>query len=132
VTTTSHASGRPSTADSPIHRVDLRDDRRATLVACNSSNGALIDLTRQLAIEYAPHGIRVNWVCPGWIETGLNDPVLGHLSPTELGQLVEQQVPLGRQGTADDIAPSVAFLATDWARYITGQALPIDGGLTST
>jgi NAD(P)-dependent dehydrogenase (short-subunit alcohol dehydrogenase family) len=102
-----------------------------TLVAYNSSKGALINLTRQLAIEYAANGIRVNCICSGWIETGFNDPVLGHLDPTELGRLVEQQVPLGRQGTADDIAPAVVFLASDWARYITGQALPIDGGLTS-
>jgi meso-butanediol dehydrogenase/(S,S)-butanediol dehydrogenase/diacetyl reductase len=51
------------------------------LVAYNSSKGALINLNRQLAIEYAGHGIRINCVCPGWIETGFNDPVLGHLSP---------------------------------------------------
>jgi meso-butanediol dehydrogenase / (S,S)-butanediol dehydrogenase / diacetyl reductase len=101
------------------------------LVAYNSSKGALINLTRQLAIEYAPSGVRVNCVCPGWIETGFNDPVLGHLSDTDLGQLVKTQVPLGRQGTAEDIAPAVVFLASDWARYITGQALPVDGGLTS-
>jgi meso-butanediol dehydrogenase / (S,S)-butanediol dehydrogenase / diacetyl reductase len=101
------------------------------LVAYNSSKGALINLTRQLAIEYAGHGIRVNCVCPGWIETGFNDPVLGHLSPNELGQLIKQQVPLGRQGTAENIAPSVVFLSSDWARYITGQALVIDGGLTA-
>lgn len=101
------------------------------LVAYNSSKGALVNLTRQLAIEYAEHGIRVNCICPGWIETGFNDPVLGHLHPEELDQLVRRQVPLGRQGTPDDIAPSVVFLASDWARYITGQVLPIDGGLTS-
>ncbi|MFD1211766.1 SDR family NAD(P)-dependent oxidoreductase [Arthrobacter sp. GCM10027362] len=101
------------------------------LVAYNSSKGALVNLTRQLAIEYAGHGIRVNGICPGWIETGFNDPVLGHLDTEDLEQLVGRQVPLGRQGTPDDIAPSVVFLASDWARYITGQLLPIDGGLTS-
>lgn len=101
------------------------------LVAYNTSKGALVNLTRQLAIEYAGHGIRVNGICPGWIETGFNDPVLGHLDTRELDQLVGRQVPLGRQGTPDDIAPSVVFLASDWARYITGQLLPIDGGLTS-
>lgn len=101
------------------------------LVAYNSSKGALVNLTRQLAVEYAGHGIRVNGVCPGWIETGFNDPVLGHLDTNELGQLVDRQVPLGRQGTPEDIAPAVVFLASDGARYITGQLLPIDGGLTS-
>jgi NAD(P)-dependent dehydrogenase (short-subunit alcohol dehydrogenase family) len=101
------------------------------LVAYNTSKGALVNLTRQLAIEYAEYGIRVNGVCPGWIETGFNDPVLGHLDTEELDQLVGTQVPLGRQGTPEDIAPSVVFLASDWARYITGQLLPIDGGLTS-
>lgn len=101
------------------------------LVAYNSSKGALVNLTRQLAIEYAKHGVRVNCIAPGWIETGFNDPVLGHLNSQELDQLVGTQVPLGRQGTAEDIAPSVVFLASDWARYITGQVLAIDGGLTS-
>jgi meso-butanediol dehydrogenase / (S,S)-butanediol dehydrogenase / diacetyl reductase len=101
------------------------------LVAYNTSKGALVNLTRQLAVEYAKDGIRVNGVCPGWIETGFNDPVLGHLDTEELDQLVGTQVPLGRQGAPEDIAPSVVFLASDWARYITGQLLPIDGGLTS-
>ena len=101
------------------------------LAAYNSSKGALVNLTRQLAVEYAGHGIRVNGICPGWIETGFNDPVLGQLDSVALDQLVARQVPLGRQGTPEDIAPSVVFLASDWARYITGQLLPIDGGLTS-
>lgn len=102
-----------------------------SLVAYNSSKGALINLTRQLAVEYAANQIRVNCICPGWIETGFNDPVLGHLAPDELEELIEQQVPLGRQGTPEDIAPSVVFLASDGASYITGQSLVIDGGLTS-
>jgi meso-butanediol dehydrogenase / (S,S)-butanediol dehydrogenase / diacetyl reductase len=102
-----------------------------SLVAYNSSKGALINLTRQLAVEYAANQIRVNCICPGWIETGFNDPVLGHLSPAELEDLIAQQVPLGRQGTPEDIAPGVVFLASDNASYITGQSLVIDGGLTS-
>ncbi|MET3934477.1 SDR family NAD(P)-dependent oxidoreductase [Arthrobacter sp. OAP107] len=102
------------------------------LVAYNSSKGALVNLTRQLAVEYAGQGIRVNAVCPGWIETGFNDPVLNHLDDKELDDMVQRQVPLGRQGSPEDIAPSVVFLASDWARYITGQLLPIDGGLTAT
>ena len=102
-----------------------------SLVAYNSSKGALINLTRQLAVEYAKNQIRVNCICPGWIDTGFNDPVLGHLTPSELEEFVAQEVPLGRQGTPVDIAPSVVFLASDDAAYITGQSLVIDGGLTS-
>jgi NAD(P)-dependent dehydrogenase (short-subunit alcohol dehydrogenase family) len=102
-----------------------------SLVAYNSSKGALINLTRQLAVEYAKDQIRVNCICPGWIDTGFNDPVLGHLTASQLEQFVMQEVPLGRQGTPEDIAPSVVFLASDDAAYITGQSLVIDGGLTS-
>ena len=102
-----------------------------SLVAYNSSKGALINLTRQLAVEYAKNRIRVNCICPGWIDTGFNDPVLGHLTAGQLEQFVIQEVPLGRQGTPEDIAPSVVFLASDDAAYITGQSLVIDGGLTS-
>lgn len=101
------------------------------LVAYNSSKGAVINLTRQLAVEWGAHGIRVNAVCPGWIETGFNDPVLSHLNEDELGAMVDTWIPLGRQGVAGDIAPSVAFLASDDAAYITGSLVVIDGGLTA-
>jgi meso-butanediol dehydrogenase/(S,S)-butanediol dehydrogenase/diacetyl reductase len=102
-----------------------------SLAAYNASKGAVINLTRQMAAEYARAGIRVNCICPGWIETGFNAPVLDKLTPEELRRMIDTWIPLGRQGTADDIAPSVAFLASDDARYITGHALVIDGGLTA-
>ncbi|HTX11801.1 MAG TPA: SDR family NAD(P)-dependent oxidoreductase [Solirubrobacteraceae bacterium] len=101
------------------------------LVAYNSSKGAVINLTRQLAVEWGRHGIRVNAICPGWIETGFNDPVLGHMTEEELAAMVDTWIPLGRQGTAEDIAPSVVFLASDDAAYISGSLLVIDGGLTA-
>ena len=101
------------------------------LVAYNTSKGAVINLTRQLAVEWGSHGIRVNAICPGWIETGFNDPVLAHLTESELAAMVDTWIPLGRQGTAEDIAPSVAFLASDDAAYITGSLLVIDGGVTA-
>lgn len=102
------------------------------LVAYNTSKAAIINLTRQLAADYSREGIRVNCVCPGWIRTGFNDPLFPGWSEEAIQELVERQVPLGRQGTAEEIADAVAFLCCDDARYITGHALVVDGGLTST
>jgi NAD(P)-dependent dehydrogenase (short-subunit alcohol dehydrogenase family) len=101
------------------------------LAAYDSSKGAVIQLTRQLAVEYGNDGIRVNTICPGWIDTGFNDPVLTDMTDEEIDGFVKAWVPLGRQGTAEDIAPSVAFLASDDAAYITGSLLVIDGGVTA-
>ena len=102
------------------------------LVAYNTSKAAIINLTRQLAADYSREGIRINCVCPGWIRTGFNDPLFPGWSEEAIQELVERQVPLGRQGTAEEIADSVAFLCSDDARYITGHALVVDGGLTAT
>jgi meso-butanediol dehydrogenase / (S,S)-butanediol dehydrogenase / diacetyl reductase len=101
------------------------------LVAYDTSKGAVINLTRQLAVEYAHDNIRCNCICPGWIGTGFNDPIFdeANMGEDEIAAMVTQFVPMNRQGTAADIAPSVAFLASDDAAYITGHALVIDGGL---
>lgn len=102
------------------------------LVAYNTSKAAIINLTRQLAADYSREGIRINCVCPGWIRTGFNDPLFPGWSEEAIQELVERQVPLGRQGTAEEIADAVAFLCSDDARYMTGHALVVDGGLTAT
>jgi NAD(P)-dependent dehydrogenase (short-subunit alcohol dehydrogenase family) len=102
------------------------------LVAYNTSKAAIINLTRQLAADYSREGIRINCVCPGWIRTGFNDPLFPDWTEEAIQDLVERQVPLGRQGTAEEIADAVAFLCCDDARYITGHALVVDGGLTAT
>jgi NAD(P)-dependent dehydrogenase (short-subunit alcohol dehydrogenase family) len=102
------------------------------LVAYNTSKAAIINLTRQLAADYSRDGIRINCVCPGWIRTGFNDPLFPDWTEEAIQDLVERQVPLGRQGTAEEIADAVAFLCCDDARYITGHALVVDGGLTAT
>lgn len=101
------------------------------LIAYDTSKGAIINLTRQLAVEYARDNIRCNCICPGWIDTGFNDPIFEQASmdENEIATMVSQFVPMNRQGTAEDIAPSVAFLASGDAAYITGHALVIDGGL---
>ena len=91
----------------------------------------MIGLTKQLAVDYSRRGVRVNCVCPGWIDTGFNDPVLEGVSDEELQGLIDRMVPLGRQGTPEEIASVVAFLASDDASLVTGHALVADGGLTA-
>jgi meso-butanediol dehydrogenase/(S,S)-butanediol dehydrogenase/diacetyl reductase len=102
------------------------------LVAYNTSKAAIINLTRQLAADFSRDGIRVNCVCPGWIRTGFNDPLFEGWSEDAIQELVERQVPLGRQGTSEEIADVVAFLVSDDARYVNAHALVVDGGLTAT
>jgi meso-butanediol dehydrogenase / (S,S)-butanediol dehydrogenase / diacetyl reductase len=93
----------------------------------NASKAGVVALTRQMAVELAPHGIRVNCVCPGVIDTPMlrlmDDPVDGE-------RYLRESVPLRRLGTAVEVARAIAFLASDEASYITGVALPIDGGAT--
>jgi NAD(P)-dependent dehydrogenase (short-subunit alcohol dehydrogenase family) len=92
-----------------------------------SSKAALVALTRQMAVEWAP-AIRVNAVCPGMIET----PMLRITDdPAAADAFLRERVPLGRFGTADDIAALICFLLSDAAAYITGVAVPIDGGVTA-
>jgi NAD(P)-dependent dehydrogenase (short-subunit alcohol dehydrogenase family) len=93
-----------------------------------ATKGAVAGMTRDLAAEFAPHGVRVNSVAPGWIETDMNAPLLAN---PDMANKVPQRVPLGRWGTVDDVVGPVLFLASDAARYITGHLLPIDGGAAS-
>ncbi len=92
-------------------------------VTYSSTKAALIGLTRSLAMELAPSGIRVNCVAPGVINTDMVK-VLGE----ETLQQLAQETPVGRLGTAEDIAAAVAFLADERASFITGQVITSDGG----
>jgi meso-butanediol dehydrogenase/(S,S)-butanediol dehydrogenase/diacetyl reductase len=102
----------------------------AGVAAYNASKAAVISFTRHLTAEYASRGIRANCVCPGWIKTGFNDPIFESDPELDEDGLVRATVPAARQGTADEVAAAVAFLASDDASYLYGHALVVDGGLT--
>ena len=91
--------------------------------AYSAAKAGVIGLTRALAKEYGPSGIRVNAVAPGVIHTEMLD----RFSPEELAGLVEE-TPLGRLGIPEDVANLCAFLASDAASFITGQTIAVDGG----
>jgi 3-oxoacyl-[acyl-carrier protein] reductase len=100
----------------------------AELTAYNASKGGVLQLTRTMAVELAGEGIRVNCLCPGFIDTPLNEA----LGDEEGFRAYERtEIPLGRRGTAEEVAAAYAFLASDDASFIHGAALAIDGGQTA-
>lgn len=99
---------------------------RPTYVSYSMSKGAMENMTKTLALEYAPHNIRVNAIAPGATATPINNWTENPQKKKE----VESHIPLGRVGTSEEMAAIAAFLASDYASYITGQTLFIDGGLT--
>lgn len=96
------------------------------LVAYNTAKGAVANLTRSLAIDHAPDGVRVNSVCPGGVAT----PMLAGMLKRYADEY-ERLVPMGRPAQPEEIAAAIAFLASDDASYITGHSLVVDGGVTA-
>lgn len=96
--------------------------------AYSTSKGAIIALTRNMAMDLAPQGIRVNCVCPGFTRTPLTKGLLS--DPEKEAKLLALH-PLGRLGEAEDIANAIAFLLSGEAAWITGQAIAVDGGFTA-
>ncbi|HKQ99914.1 MAG TPA: 3-oxoacyl-ACP reductase family protein [Pyrinomonadaceae bacterium] len=90
-----------------------------------ASKGGQISFTKSLATELAAHGINVNCVAPGWVDTEMNTEVFADRGYREA---IERTIPLGRVATADDVARPIVFLCTEWARHITGEILNINGG----
>ncbi len=102
------------------------------IAAYCATKGGLVMLAKQMAVDYARAGIRVNAICPGWIDTPFNDPVIERSGGREaLQPWIDAMVPMGRQGTADEVADAVLFLACDESRLMTGHALVVDAGLTA-
>lgn len=100
------------------------------MTAYSASKGAIIGFGRALAAELAPDNVRVNVLCPGWIDTPFNQPAIDFMGgKDEQNRAISQVVPLGRQGTADEVASAVLYLASDASTYTTGQAMLVDGGV---
>jgi len=100
------------------------------LSSYNAAKAGVINLTRSAALENARHNIRVNCVCPGAIDTRAIQ-LLGGERADALRRLHAAAHPVGRVGEADEVARAVLFLASDEASFITGAAIPVDGGLTA-
>jgi len=97
--------------------------------AYTSSKAGVVRLTEQMALEWAPLGIRVNTVSPGFIDAGMNTPIVQN---PDIRRAREEQVPLGRLGRAEDIADAVVYLGTSASGYVTGQNIVVDGGAILT
>ena len=96
------------------------------LGAYTAAKGGILGLTRVLALEVAAAGVTVNAVAPGATDTPLNATAY----TPEVRRTYEERIPLGRIASSDEVADTVVFLASDAARYVTGQELVVDGGLT--
>lgn len=94
-----------------------------------SAKAALINLTKTVAREWAPHGIRVNAIAPGWIETDLN---VGVRRDPGFYEEIRSSIPLGRWGRPEEVAAVALFLASDAASFMTGSVVVADGGQTLT
>jgi NAD(P)-dependent dehydrogenase (short-subunit alcohol dehydrogenase family) len=100
-------------------------------VAYSASKHAVVGITRTAALEYAHNGIRVNAVCPAFIQTPMVEGLVGEGGPRMSLERLARMQPMGRLGTPEEVAESVVWLCSDAASFITGIALPIDGGTTA-
>ena len=97
-----------------------------------ASKGAVINLTRSMALDFAPYNVRVNCVCPGMMDTEMGDAVVGHYRPNaNAAETKANWQPLVRVGIPDDVAKAVLYMVSDDALFMTGSIVVVDGGLTA-
>ncbi|HWT97301.1 MAG TPA: glucose 1-dehydrogenase [Terriglobales bacterium] len=99
------------------------------MLAYITTKAAVIMMTKQMALDYGPYNIRVNALCPGWVDTPFNDPYIRQMGGREaIERYVREKIPLGRWASVEEIAESILFLASDRSSFMTGHALVVDGG----
>ena len=107
----------------------MSEAARPTVSPYTASKGGVRQLVRALAVDWAPFGIRVNGIGPGYIHTDMNQPLI---DDPEFNAWVIKRTPLGRWGTPEDFEGIAVFLASDASRFVTGQIFYIDGGWLAT
>jgi gluconate 5-dehydrogenase len=100
-----------------------RDPKAYDSVVYSTSKGALVNFTRDLAVKWARHGIRVNAICPGFFLTPLNQKLYERNKEN-----IDRRIPLGHIGGADDLKGIAVLLASDASTFMTGTVIPVDGG----
>jgi NAD(P)-dependent dehydrogenase (short-subunit alcohol dehydrogenase family) len=99
------------------------------MLAYITTKAANIMMTRQIALDYAKYNIRVNALCPGWVDTPFNEPYIKQMGGRgAIEKYVAETIPMGRWATTDEIAEAILFLASDRSSFMTGHELVVDGG----
>jgi len=90
----------------------------------SAAKGAIVQLTKSMAIEFAPHNIQVNAIAPGWIETDMTAPV----RTTPMNDEILARTPAGRWGQPEEVAGAAVYLASRASDFVTGETIRVDGG----